>query len=156
MFQFYFCSSLHTLSLGSVIFFFAGMVFDANWYQNHMTCNQTSCFMGKRNSYWEFTWLWWAWGFPGGASGKEPTCQCRGHKRRRFDPWVGKIPWRRKQQPIPVFLLGEFHGQGSLVCCSPWGRKDLDTILSSATELIHILKKSLNLCKSIRINGIKW
>ena len=32
-------------------------------------------------------------GFPGGASGKEPTCQCRRHERRRFDPWVGKIPW---------------------------------------------------------------
>ena len=33
--------------------------------------------------------------FPGGASGKEPTCQCRRCKRHRFDPWVGKIPWRR-------------------------------------------------------------
>ena len=32
------------------------------------------------------------WGFPGGASGKEPTCQCRRHKRCWFDPWVGKIP----------------------------------------------------------------
>ena len=31
-------------------------------------------------------------GFPDGASGKEPTCQCKRHKRRRFDPWVGKIP----------------------------------------------------------------
>ena len=31
-------------------------------------------------------------GFPGGASGKEPTCQCRRHKRRGFDPWVKKIP----------------------------------------------------------------
>ena len=35
------------------------------------------------------------WGFPGGAYSKEPTCQCRKHKRCRFDPWVGKIPWRR-------------------------------------------------------------
>ena len=34
--------------------------------------------------------------FPGGASGKEPTCQCRRRKRYRFNPWVGKIPWRRK------------------------------------------------------------
>jgi len=46
-------------------------------------------------------------GFPGGASGKEPTCQCGRHKRLRFDPWVGKIPWRRKWQPTPVFLPGE-------------------------------------------------
>ena len=35
-------------------------------------------------------------GFPGGASGKEPTCSCRRHKRLGFDLWVGKIPWRRK------------------------------------------------------------
>ena len=32
---------------------------------------------------------------PGGTSGKEPASQCRRHKRHRFDPWVGKIPWRR-------------------------------------------------------------
>ena len=32
------------------------------------------------------------WGFPGGSSGKEPACQCRGRKRQGFDPWVGKIP----------------------------------------------------------------
>ena len=30
--------------------------------------------------------------FPGGASGKEPACQCKGHKRRGFNSWVGKIP----------------------------------------------------------------
>ena len=34
--------------------------------------------------------------FPGGASGKELACQCRRCKRPRFDPWVGKIPWRKK------------------------------------------------------------
>ena len=34
--------------------------------------------------------------FPGGASGKEPTCQCRRLTRRGFNPWVRKIPWRRK------------------------------------------------------------
>ena len=43
-------------------------------------------------------------GFPGGASSKELTCQCRRHKRPVFDPWVGKIPWRRKWQPTPVIL----------------------------------------------------
>ena len=37
-------------------------------------------------------------GFPGGASGKEPACECRRHKRHRFDPWVEKIPWRRAWQ----------------------------------------------------------
>ena len=38
---------------------------------------------------------WEKMGFPGDTSGKECTCQCRRHKRHRFDPWVGKIPWRR-------------------------------------------------------------
>ena len=56
-----------------------------------------------------------ATGFPGGASGKEPVCQGRRPKRLRFNPWVGKIPWRRKWQPTPVFLPGESHGQSSLV-----------------------------------------
>ena len=55
-----------------------------------------------------------ALGFPGGASGK-PACQCRRHKRHGFDLWVGKIPWRRAWQPIPVFLPGESYGQRSLV-----------------------------------------
>ena len=40
-------------------------------------------------------WLATLTGFPGGASGKEPACQCRRLKRHRFNPWVGRIPWRR-------------------------------------------------------------
>ena len=51
---------------------------------------------------------------PGGASGEEPICQCWNHRRLRFDPWVGKIPWRRAWQPTPIFLPGESHGQRSL------------------------------------------
>ena len=65
--------------------------------------------------------------FLGGANGKEPACQCRRHKRRRFDPWVGKIPQRRAWQPTPVFLPGKSHGQRSLAGSSPWGRKESDT-----------------------------
>ena len=56
-------------------------------------------------------------GFPGGASGEEPACQCRRHKRYGFDPWVGKIPWGRAWQPTLVF----FHGQRSLAGYGPWG-----------------------------------
>ena len=44
-----------------------------------------------------------------------------------FDPWVGKIAWRRKLQPTPVFLPGKPHGQRSLTGYSPWGHKELDT-----------------------------
>ena len=47
--------------------------------------------------------------------------------RHRFDPWVGRIPWRRVQQPTPVFLPGESHGQRSLVAYCPWGRKESAT-----------------------------
>ena len=44
-------------------------------------------------------------GFPGGPGGKEPTCQCRRHKRCGFNPWVEKIPWKRKWQP-PSSIFG--------------------------------------------------
>ena len=43
-----------------------------------------------------------------GASGKELACQYERLKRPGFDPWVGKIPWRRVWQPTPVFLPREF------------------------------------------------
>ena len=46
-------------------------------------------------------------------SGKDSACYCRRRKRSVFDPWVGKISWRRKWQPTQVFLPGEFHGQRS-------------------------------------------
>ena len=65
-------------------------------------------------------------GFPSGSTGKEPTCQGRRHKRRGFNPWVRKIPWRRAWQPTPVVLPGESHGQRSLVGYSLWGRKESD------------------------------
>ena len=63
-------------------------------------------------------------------SSKESACQCR---RQGFDPWIGKIPWKKKWQPTPVFLLGESYGQRSLVGYSPWGRKESDT-----TDHTHI------------------
>ena len=40
-------------------------------------------------------------------------------KRRGFDPWVGKIPWKKKWQPTPVFFPRESHGHRSLTCCAP-------------------------------------
>ena len=53
---------------------------------------------------------WW-------LSGKESTCQCR---RCGFDPWLRKIPWKRKGQPTPLCLPGKSHGQRSLGGYSPW------------------------------------
>ena len=55
-------------------------------------------------------------------------------ERPGFNPWVGKIPWRRERLPTPVFLPGEFHG-----LYSPWGCKESDTTerlaLSLSTKL---------------------
>jgi len=51
--------------------------------------------------------------FPGGASGKEPACQCRRHERHSFSPWVGKIPWKRAWQSTPVFLLEGLMDRGA-------------------------------------------
>ena len=58
-----------------------------------------------------------------------------GDKRCRFDPWVGKILWRRPWQSTPVFLLEESHGQRSLAGYSPSSCKELET--AEATELAH-------------------
>ena len=66
--------------------------------------------------------------FPGGASGKEPTCQCSRCKRCRFDPCIVKSPWRRKWQSALVFLPGKSHGQMSVTGYSPWSWKESDTI----------------------------
>jgi len=51
--------------------------------------------------------LWVLEGFPGGSEVKHPPAV-------RFDPWVRKLPWRRKGQPTPVFLPGKSHRQRSL------------------------------------------
>ena len=64
--------------------------------------------------------------FPNSLNGKASAsiCQCG---RPKFDPWIGKVPWRRKWQHTPALLPGEFHGQKSLVSYSPWGRKESET-----------------------------
>ena len=83
--------------------------------------------------------FWW-------LSGKESICQCRSDG---FDPWVGKIPWRREWQPTPVFLPGESHGQRNLVGYSPWGCKRVrqDLVIKQQQLLLHIIKKSNSLIK---------
>ena len=66
------------------------------------------------------------------SSDKESACQCRRCKRLGFYPWLRKMPWSRKWQPTPVFLLGKFHGQRSLADYSPWCHKEMDM-----TECAH-------------------
>ena len=68
----------------------------------------------------------------GGASGKEPAWWCR-LESRGFNPWVRKIPWRRKRQPTLVSLPQKSHGQ-RLVGYSPWGHNKLDTTEHAHTD----------------------
>ena len=57
----------------------------------------------------------------------------------QVNPWIGKIPWRRKWQPTPVFLPGESHGQRSLVGYSPWPLQRVRTTEQLSTQ--HLLLK---------------
>ena len=78
---------------------------------------------------------------------------CRRHKRCGFNPWVGKIPWRREQQSTPILLPGESHGQRSLV-----SYKERDT----SKQLTHTYNRELKqeciqllLFQSLRNNSLK-
>ena len=66
--------------------------------------------------------------------------QCR---RPRFNPWVGKVPWRRKWQPTLVFLSGEFHQQRTLAGYSLWSCKELDT-----SEQLTLFTSLFSICVS--------
>ena len=83
---------------------------------------------------------------PGGLSSKESACQCRRCRRCGFNPWAA-IPWRRKWQPLPVFLPGEFHGQRSLEGYNLWGRKESDT-----TEELGIHVESRKMVQKSPVN----
>ena len=65
--------------------------------------------------------LQWRVGFPTGASGKESTCHCRRHKRCRFNPWVKKIPWRRKWHTIVLVWKIPWAEEPGLQSCRPQG-----------------------------------
>ena len=65
-------------------------------------------------------------GFLSGSVVKNPPVMQERCRRRGFDPWVRKTPWRRAWQPTPVFLPGKFHGQRSLVGYGPWSHKESD------------------------------
>ena len=72
-----------------------------------------------RHRLWVLLWSTQNARLPRWLSGKKSACLCRRHKRLQFDPWVGKIPWRRAWQPTPVFLPGESYGQRCLEAYSP-------------------------------------
>ena len=90
---------------------------------------------GDPHQQWACDW-WHAEMFWCGSVGVEPACQCRRHKRRRFHPWVGKIPWRRAWQAIPVFLPGE----------SPW-TEEPGGLQSMGSQRIGHIWSDLAACK---------
>ena len=85
---------------------------------------------------------------------KRICLQCR---KPGFNLWVGKIPWRRKWQPTPVFWPGEFHG-----LCSPRGRKESDTTewlslsLSLSMEIEPHAAVAVDLQQSLREFRVEW
>ena len=67
---------------------------------------------------------------------KNPSANA-GDMRRGFDPWVGKIPWRRVWQPTPIVLPGESHRQRSLEGYSLWGCKESDRPEATEPEALR-------------------
>ena len=102
----------------------------------HLPEHETDFTHLKRENYFKtFTWLCQHAGsffsvvacelllFLGGSAVKKKNPPAMQETRkRRFDPWVGKIPWRRKWQSTPVFFPGKLHGQRNLADYSPWGQ----------------------------------
>ena len=88
-------------------------------------------------------------GFPDGSDGYESACNAEN---------LGSIPWRKDWLPTPVFLPGEFHGQRSLVGCSPWGHKESDTTeqLKQILKNSPILMKMKNVSSKIKDDHYKW
>ena len=76
--------------------------------------------------------------FPYVSALKNPPAvrRCRGHG---FNPWAGKIPWRRKWQPTPEFLSGKSPGQRSLVDYSPQGCNEWDTTEGVSMQTLSTL-----------------
>ena len=73
-------------------------------------------------------------GFLRGSNGKEPAHNA---EDPGSIPGLGRAPGEEHGNPLQVFLPGEFHGQGSLVGCSPWGRKDSDTTERLTTQACY-------------------
>ena len=90
-------------------------------------------------------------GLPCRLSRKASFCQCR---RLGFDPCVGKISWRRKWQPTPVFLPGKSQGQRSLAGYSPRGRNKSDVTqgLNNSNNKFFSIKLCLHLKEQTKLD----
>ena len=92
-----------------------------DWTEHTNNSHALQCWNGKNREFRRETEIKTSvksvLGFPWWLSGKESTCQCR---RCRFEPWVGRTLWKKKWQPIPVFLPGKSHGRRCLVLLASW------------------------------------
>ena len=86
---------------------------------------------------------------------KKICLQCRWHKRFGFDPWIRMIPWRRKWQPTPVFLPGEFHEQRSMEGYSPWSRKESEKLKLNLQYFGHLMWRANSLEKTLMLGKIE-
>ena len=118
--------------------------------ENQKDTDDYSCqYQMRRRKGGELHWLIWAHlsaclGLPRWHSGRESACQCRRCKRCGFDPWVGKIPWRRKWQ-LTAVLPGKFHGQRNLAGYSPWGCTESDMTeqlsMHRGTQFVRVVSR---------------
>ena len=71
--------------------------------------------------------------------------------RPGFDPWVGKIPWRREWLPTPVFWPAESHGQRRLAGYSPWGHKESDMTEWLSLSSINLFNFHINIVELLQL-----
>ena len=72
-------------------------------------------------------------GFPSDTSSKQHACEWKRQKRHGFNPWIGKMPWKRVRQHTPLFLPGDSHGQKSL-----WGYRGSQRVRQDWSDLAHV------------------
>ena len=125
----YFCFTHYTKAFDSVDHNKLWKILKQMGIPDHLTCLLRNLYAGQettvRTGHGTTDWF---------QIGKGVCQGCLHCSRPGFDPWVGKIPWRRKWQPTPVFLPGKSHGLRSLVGYRPWTCKVWDT-----TEQLHFL-----------------
>ena len=94
-------------------------------------------------------------GFPEGTGGKEPAYQFKRWRTHGFKPWVGKIPWKRKWTPTPVFLPEKSYVQRRLAGCSPWDRRKSDTTERLSTHTTTLLNRGHQAQTASPVNSAK-
>ena len=83
-------------------------------------------------------WKVFGFAFPSGSAGKKSALQ---YRWPGFEPWVGKIPWRRERLPTPILWPGEFHGH-----YSPWGSQRIGHSWATCTFTLRSLNLLELLC----------